>query len=364
MKILFVDPYANTFFSFRYQLFQRLALEGNEMILVSEDSPRFSELRKKYKIVFANCQLRNKTIFSNLSLISEYRKIVKETKPDLILTFTIKPNLYCNPRSKETLKISTITGLGSAFSARWPLKQIVVGLSKHNYKKSDAIVFQNTHDRDVFEKCKIPLRHMLVVPGSGVDLSLFPFSPINDHSPFVFTYISRIIKEKGIGDFLSSVEALAPTGKFAFRIYGSIVDTQFSERIQKLEKAGFVTYSTFVENPQLVYKESDFIVLPSYYNEGISNVLLEACASGRPIITCMSTPGCGAVLVDGKNGFSVEPRNPENLTQTIQKAANLSQTSREEMGKFARQYVGENFSRQTVIQDYLSLIKSLQTSKQ
>jgi glycosyltransferase involved in cell wall biosynthesis len=358
MKILFVDPYASTFFSFRLQLFTKLKNLGHHLVLVSENSQRFDEFRKINDFIPARCDLRNKSPLSNAKLANEYNKIIQEQKPDLILTFTIKPNLYCNVKNKSTLKIATITGLGSAFSSKWFLKKLVVNLSRNVYKKCDAVVFQNEHDRQVFEKNKIFVKHSIVVSGSGVDLERFSYAEPNQHEKLVFTYISRVVKEKGIGEFLDAASHFSGSDKVLFSIYGQIVDVAYKKRIDEMNAKKVLSYHCFCENPESVYRSSDFIVLPSYYNEGISNVLLESCATGRPILTCSSTPGCGAVLVDQKNGFSVEARDSASLIQAVQRCLALTFLDRQKMGLFARAFVEKNFSRSAVVNQYVDLIDS------
>ena len=365
MKILFVEPFDRTLFSFRKELLDSLIMEKHEIILcISKTKKVIDEYNAKgVTIVDVPLDLKDKNFLSNFKLKRTYKKIIKQYKPDLILSFTIKPNLYCACYAKNIPMIANVTGLGNLFKKNNIYSKIGIFLYKKYFKNVDYVFFQNKDGLSFFERNKIQLNNYKIIPGSGVNLDKFVPSKIDKKSNVViFLFASRAIKEKGFNLMIESIPTIIENNKNVhFNFLSAEEDVLALPEARKV----FVDYKQFVtlldrrDDMQNVYRENDFLVLPSFYREGISNVLLESLACGRPIITTNDNAGCKEVLVDNINGFGVKSNDLDSLISALTKASFLNKDTIEKMGRSGREYVEKMFDRKLVINLYLDTINLL-----
>lgn len=362
MKILFAEPFEMTLFCFRKELLDSLISEGHEIYLCINATERINKyyFDKVKSIININIDLKDKNIFSNIKLKNTFKKIIRLVKPDLILSFTIKPNIYCGFAAKKIPMIANITGLGNIFEKKGMLSKIGVFLYKIAFKNIDCVFFQNQDSLNFFNKHKIPVNHYKIIPGSGVNVSNFVPTSINkDKQNVEFLFASRLIKEKGFDLLLEAIPFVLekhPNARFIFlcskkeffnNSLASGVYENFKENIIIFERTNDMRY---------YYAQSDFLVSPSFYREGISNVLLESLSSGRPIITTDDNPGCMEVLQNGVNGIGVKSNDLKSLVEALNKAASLPKNIIETMGLNGRDFVSKKFNRLNVIEMYLSQI--------
>ena len=369
MKILFVDPFDRTFLSFRKELLDKLISEKHDIILCTSVTNRVIEeySNKVSEMVNVHLNLKDKNIFNNLKIKKTYKKIIKQYKPDLILSYTIKPNLYCAFYAKHTSIIANITGLGNMFKKNGLLSRLGIFLYKKAFKNVDYVFFQNEGNYTFFVNNKIPLNNYKIIPGSGVNVDKFTPAPINKSSNIKeFLYASRAIEEKGFFVLIKVIPLLLEKYQ---NIHFNFLTAE-EDLLENIEaKHFFEKYNDFVtilkrtDDMPATYLKNDFLISPSFYNEGISNVLLESLACGRPIITTNDNHGCMEVIRDGINGFGVESNNLESLYKAIEKAILLSKTEIEKMGIKGRQFVVENFDRNIVINTYLDTIEHLKNRR-
>jgi len=368
MKILFVEPYEFTFIHFRKELLDALIHEGYEVVLCIQKTKHLETLYSdKLKIRNVPIDLKSKNIFSNLSLQNKYKKIIKSENPDLILSFTIKPNLYCAKYSKHIPIITNITGLGTLFDKDNFLKKIGIFLYRKSFKNVDYVFFQNSNGLKTFRENNIPLNNYKIIPGSGVNLDRYPYSPYkrNDNETVNFLYASRAIEEKGFNILVNAIPAVVSSNKnvhfnFLININDVTNNNPAREILKKYEK--YVSILGTVTDPIETYKNNSFVVAPSFYNEGISNVLLESLSCGRPVITTNDNPGCMEVLNGGSNGFGVKSRDLPSLEEALIRASNTPHKVIVEMGKNGRSFVENNFDRRFVVNEYLETIKEFSSS--
>lgn len=361
MKILVVEN-NNVTFGFRKELVDTLIENGNEIGVVGDfDSITKEEYSSKLKFYKTKTELKSKNIIKNLSLISNYKKIIKEFNPDLLLTFTIKPNIYCNIAKKDCVSIANITGLGNSFNKNGLLKKIVVFLYKKSFKKVDHIMFQNVGGLNVFKENKIPLNCYSIIPGSGVNAEKFILSPLDKHDGVTFLYPSRLIERKGFYVLLSAIPEVLKKHPETHFVFLGRADDRVKKEVAKLDQdeQSHLSFYKFTNDVLEHYQKCDFVVSPSFYNEGISNVLLEGLACGRPIITTNDNCGCKEVLQEGINGFGVKSQDVQDLINVLNKAAELDKKQIEKMGIVGREFVVKNFNRKTTIQIYLDIIDKL-----
>lgn len=361
MKILFVENNTITLRSFRKELLDSLIDKNHEILLVGDFSDEIvSEYQNKAKVCVIKTNLKSKSIHKNLLLIRQYKKIIKLFQPDVLLSFTIKPNIFCNlsKKNKNYYSIANITGLGSSFDKNGLLKATVLGLYKKSFKNIDYVMFQNEGGLKHFKEYGIQINNYSIIPGSGVNDKIFELLPLDRHEGTTFLYPSRFIKTKGFNVLIKAIPIILkdyPNCHFVF--LGS--ETKESKKmISKTNLNGManIEFHRFGKEVIDYYKKCDFVISPSFYNEGISNVLLESLACGRPIITTNDNYGCKELLIEGKTGYGVKSNDVESLVGAIKKAISTDKSQIERMGLFGRDYVINNFNRNQTIQMYLNTI--------
>lgn len=347
-------------FSFRKELIDELVKNKCKVCVVApehEYSKKFKELKCDY--VPIEMDSRGTNPIKDLNIIKNFKRIVREQKPDLVLTYTIKPNVYggyvC---SKYGIPyICNVTGLGTAVEQPGLLQIITLMLYKKGLKKAKCVFFQNEDNlRFMLKHNVIKGKHKLI-PGSGVNLKFHTLLKYPNDKIVRFLFISRVLYEKGIDDYLAVAEYIK--GKYhntEFHILGDCDDKKYLEIIKKMEKEGVVIYHGRVDDVRKYHKISNCTIHPSFYPEGMSNVLLESCAAGRPIITT-NRPGCKEIVDDGVNGYIIECHDVEGLKKKVEKFIVLSNEKKEKMGLNGRKKVEKEYDRKIVIDAYLQEIK-------
>ena len=211
--------------------------------------------------------------------------------------------------------------------------------------------FQNEENRQFFVDHKIALSAHSMLPGSGVNLERFPYREYPKDDVIKFAFISRIMKEKGIEQYLEAAQEIKKRhDNVEFHICGFCED-EYDGKLQEMSEAGIVIYHGMIREVSEFMGEMHCIIHPTYYPEGISNVLLEACATGRPIITT-DRSGCREVVDDCKNGYMIPQKDAKALIQAIERFLSLSREEKVEMGKNAREKVKIGFDRLIVVRKY------------
>ena len=355
-------------YNFRLALIRRLKREGYKVILIA---PRddYSQQLEDEGFIYYNIKIDNRGVnpFVDLMLIYDFYKLYKELKPDLILNYTIKPNIYSSLAGK-VLSIPTlnnITGLGTVFLnenlsshiARWLYR-----VSIYN----NLVVFQNSDDMTLFmEKKLVKEDNTRLILGSGIDTNRFKSqNSLTNKRKFTFLMIARLIKDKGISEYIEAIRIIKSTkyaNRCTFKILGSLYHsnpTAISQNeLDSWIDEGLIEYLGHSDSVQDEIDKVDCVVLPSY-REGLSRVLLEASSMSKPIITTDVT-GCRDIVDNGVNGYLVEVKNSVELAKAMKKMLNLSNIELIYMGRNGRKKVIENFSEEIVVNKYLSLIKSI-----
>lgn len=300
---------------------------------------------------------------SDLKLLIFYKKLLDKLKPDIVFTYTIKPNVYMGiaAASKRIPCVANITGLGRAVEDGGLLQKLVLMLYRKGLKKDQMVFFQNNANRKFMVERRIikNIPHA-VLPGSGVNLDKFKKMDYPKDYFFNFVFVGRLTKEKGIDNYLDAAETVHKEyPNTVFHICGYPEDNWTNmDRVNTLENLGVVKFHGRLADMREMYKQCCCVVHPSYYPEGMSNVLLEACAIGRPIITT-DRPGCGEILRNGLNGFMVRKDDSKDLATQIKKFLSLDISEKEKMGDIGRKIVEEEFDRNIVINAYLSEIEKI-----
>lgn len=361
-KILMLGNSHLVIFGFRGELITRLIQEGYEVVVSFPNGP-FGEgekTSKQYGCKFVEIPInrRGKNPIQELLLIKRYRDLVKQEKPDVVLAYTVKCDTYGGLACAMTKTpfIANITGIGKGLSEEGKLKSLVIRLYRAALKKAECVYFQNDQDEKFFIDNKICFHRSKMLPGSGVNLEKYiPLSYPKDDK-VVFTYIARVMKAKGIEQFLDAAKGIKVEYPHAeFHICG-YCEEDYKEIIDIEEKNGTVIYHGLVDNIIDYERLSHCIVLPSFHPEGISNVLLEAAACARPIITT-NRAGCRETVNDGVTGYLVKERDSKDLINKMKLFLKLSYQGKMAMGIAGRKKIEAEFDRQIVVNEYLSAIE-------
>ncbi len=352
--ILILANSSGGLYDFRNELLLRLK-EQHEVKISVPDDTKVKELKEEgYEVFKTPINRRGMNPKEDLKLLFSYQKLLKQVKPDLVLTYTIKPNIYggiaC--RRKKIPYIATITGLGSTFQREGVLKKLIIRMYKTGLKRAACVFFQNEQNKGIFEKYGIRGKNSRLVSGSGVNLDKHGFEDYPTEKGTRFLFIGRIMKEKGIEELLAAAEALKGTDS-SFEIMG-YCDEDYQAKLDAYESRGLIKQIGFHPTVHEYIKAASAIILPTYH-EGMSNVLMEAAATGRPVIAT-NISGCREIVDDGVTGFLCEPQSGDSLILALRKFLKLTNGERAEMGRRAREKMEREFDRNRVSDVYLEEI--------
>jgi len=360
-KIIFLVNHDIVIYNFRLELVERLVNDGYEVYISSPYGERIDELVKlgcKYLPIKIDRHGLNP--LNEIRLLHYYRQIIRKVKPLVVLSYTIKPNIYGGLAAKalHIPFIANITGLGSAIENKGILQKLIIMIYKLSLNKVKHIFFQNNMNMHFFIKYKLVSDNYSLLPGSGVNLNKFNILPYPNTSLIEFVFISRIMKEKGIDEFLQAAKYI--TKKYSnvrFHICG-FCEGAYEDILSEYENKGIIKYHGMIRDIREILKQTHCTILPSYF-EGMSNTLLESAASGRPVITS-NIPGCIETFDENISGYGIEPRNIEDLIKKIEKFLKLSNDQMRVMGENARLKMEQDFNRNKVIIEYMKQINNIE----
>jgi glycosyltransferase involved in cell wall biosynthesis len=371
-KVAIIENHELGIYSIRHDLVKAIA-EKYEVTVLTEvdDSFKNGDLETLVKFVDVGKSVLNPA--TAIKYNSRLNKALKEAKPDVCLTFTIRPAIYGNMVTTK-LKIptiSTITGTGPLFESKSLSYTVARWLYKWVLKKTKFVFFPNFDDLEAFIKAGYIKREQAKrVPGSGINYEKFsprPSARVND-GKFIFLYISRLLKDKGVMEFVEAAAILKKQLPNAeFHIVGplwtgnkkslTVTEQELNEWIEKK----WIVYHDKQVDVRPFIADADCVVMPSY-REGMSNVLLEAASMARPLITTDVT-GCRDIVEDGVNGFLCKVKSGPDLAEKMIQMMNLSVVEREVMGKKGREKMIRQFDKKLVIQMYLQAINEIINAK-
>lgn len=348
-------------YNLRLALIKELIKQKYEVYIVAEI------LKFKDELESIGCHLINIDIgrhgtnpLSDFKLMKQYKKILKQIKPDFVLSYNIKPNVYGGMACKsiKTKFMPNITGLGTALEYPGIMQKITVLLNKIGLKKANTVFFQNSENMTFFKKHKILSKNtkMVLLPGSGVDLEKHKLMDYPNDKTINFLYIARIMKDKGIDIYLETAKEIKEKyTNTEFHICGYCDDEKYKEILKQYEKDKIIIYHGEQKDMIPFFEMAHCIVHPSYYPEGMSNVLLEAAAHGRPII-CTDRSGCKETVNDNETGYIVPIKNTAEVIKCVEKIISLSNNKRAQMGLNGRKKIEKEFDRKIVVEKYMKVM--------
>lgn len=362
MIILVLSNNMGGLYSFRKEVLLALKNAGHEIIIgapYDEKTYLFKDI--KFKLIDTKFNRRGMNPLKDVLLMIRYAKILRKTKANLLLSYTIKPNLYGGMASHlcGVPQIANITGLGSAVEKSGWLQHLTIFLYKIGLRYTNTVFFQNEANKLFCEQHRMTKGKVKIIPGSGVNLQHHYLQdyPTSD-APIRFIFISRLLREKGIEEYLSAAQRIRKKyPNTEFHILGRC-EEDYEDFVNQLQKENIIIYHGVQIDVRPYIGQCHCTVHPSFYPEGMSNVLLESCAAGRPIITT-ARPGCGEIVDEGINGFVVKQQDALDLVDKIEKFIILPYEKKKSMGLASRHKVEREFDRQIVVDAYLQEVYNI-----
>lgn len=359
-KILFLVNHDVVIYNFRLELVERFLADGHQVVISSPYGERIDtlvEMGCEYHPIEMSRHGMNPV--QEVKLLANYIKLLNKVKPDVVLTYTIKPNIYGGMACalKKVPYVVNITGLGTAVEIDGLVQKITVMLYRMALSRVQTVFFQNEENRQFFIDRKLAMGKHDMLPGSGVNLTRFTPLDYPGDETTEFVFISRIMKEKGADQYLEAAEYIrSKYPNTRFHICG-FCEQAYEERLKELQDKGVIIYHGMVRDVRQVIAKTHCTIHPTYYPEGLSNVLLESAACARPLITT-NRSGCREVIDNGINGFVVEQKNAKDLIAKIEQFLALPWEQKKAMGLAGRAKVEKEFDRQIVVEKYVAEVEN------
>lgn len=361
LKIGIVLNTAWNIYNFRLGLVKALLGAGHEVFAIAptDDFVPQIETTGCQFIPLQHLSRKGVNPIQDLKFSRELYKIYTKNKLDVVLQYTIKPNIYgcLAARFAKVKTISTVTGLGYSFMSTGLVNKIVKQLYKTAFKSGTRIAFQNRDDKKMFEELGLcPASKTTLIKGSGINTSYFkPMEKSQQSDNFIFLFVGRLLYDKGVSELFEAARAVKEQmDKVEIWVVGAIDDGNPSaiDRaiVEREEEAGTINYLGTSSDVRSIMQHADAVVLPSY-REGLPRVMLESLAMAKPVITT-DVPGCRETVVNTKNGYLISVEDAKELTSAMLKMANLSSEERQAMGAVGREMALKEFDEQAIIKRY------------
>lgn len=364
-RVLLVGNSEIVIYKFRKELVEALISQGYHVTvafpnMITDKSQYFRDLGCDFYHV--EIDRRGINPITDLKLIRNFKKMIKQVNPDAIISYTIKPNIYLGliVGNKNIKFYPNITGFGSAVFSGGLMKNILLKMYKLSFKNVTKVFVQNNSARELLldENIVRDNRDIINLPGSGVSFNDFHYVPYPKETSIIkISYLGRIMKEKGIYEYIEAAKHIVnkynnANCKVEFHAVGFVENNEKSDFLA--QSNGFVQFHEYIDDVTGFVASSHLVVLPSYH-EGMSNVLLEAAAIGRPLIAS-DIPGCKEIIDDGINGYLSKPQSTDSLVQALEKFLSKNHKEKEQMGKASRIKVEKEFDRDIVSERVISAL--------
>lgn len=367
-KILIITNHSYMLYQFRRELIEKLMEEYEVVLSMPFVGHEDDFAAMGCKCVETDVDRRGINPVTDFKLLQFYNKIISDEKPDKVITYSIKPNIYAGLicKHRKIPYFANVQGLGTAFQKKI-LAQFVGILYKTAFRKVSAVFFENKGNAQEFINRKLVAQDKIVVlNGAGVNLEHYAYTPRSSRQEeeqneesragkMHFLYLGRIMKEKGINELFTAMRRLHE--EYGDRVVLDIVgffEDEYKNTVEKMVEDGIAVFHGFQEETRPYYAMADCIILPSYH-EGMSNVLLEASAMGRPVITS-DIPGCREAVEDGKSGYLCEVKDAGMLYAKMKQMVDKSVEERDAMGRCARKRMEEMFDKNRIVEQTVEII--------
>ena len=352
MKILILANNDVGLYKFRKELIQELIKRGHKVTVAIPDGKLISDIEKLgVKVVIINVDRRGINPLKDTILLIRYLYLLFRQKPGLVITYTIKPNIYGGICCR-ILKIpyaENITGLGTAFQKENLIKKIVCVLYKISEKRAKVVFFENEENKQIFTTTHLIKKGQACrLNGAGINLEEYPYIEYPDQNePIRFLFIGRVMKEKGVDELFEAASRIKKKYPDVFFDLVGPMEDEYDVIIKQLEKKEIITYYGYQKDVRSFIRSCHCFVLPSWH-EGMANTNLECASSGRPIITS-NIPGCREAIIDGISGLLCIAQNTDSLYKMIEKMILMDYNCRKNMGCNGRKHMENEFDKKKVV---------------
>ena len=356
MVILVVANNDGGLWSFRRDLLMEL-VKRNEVYFSVPSGDYVTDI-EEIGCKYVPCRIDRRGINpkADFALFRQYKRLIKNINPDLVITYTIKPNIYGGIASRIANKTYAvnITGLGTAFNNSGLVRTLVVNLYKYALKKAKVIFFENSSNRDELISLGCCNKDQTVVlNGAGVNTEYYFYQSYPNNDAIKFLFVGRVMKEKGIDELIHAMKYLIQDGiNCSLDVVGPY-EENYADKFKPYEEAGWLQFHGRQSDVRPFIAACDCFVLPSYH-EGMANTNLECAASGRPIITS-NIPGCKEAVTKD-SGLLCEPKNTKSLYRTMKKMVELTRDEREQMGRAGRKHMEDMFDKKKVVAETIQYL--------
>lgn len=359
MRILILANYDVGLYQFRKELIEEL-LRDNK-VFISLPYGKLVEPLKDMgcKFIDAPVDRRGLNPLKDLELLIYYYELTKKIRPDLVITYTIKPNIY-GSLACRAMKIPyavNITGLGTAFQKQGALRKMVTIMYKVALRTAKVVFFENCDNQHIFiDEGIVQKDRTCLLNGAGVNLEHYSYQEYpTDTDDTRFLFVGRVMKEKGVNELFKAMRMLRKEGiNCSLDVVGGL-EENYEPIIQRYEKEGWLHYHGYQEDVRPFIKNCHCFVLPSWH-EGMANTNLECAASGRPVITS-NIHGCKEAVIDEVSGLLCEKQNVQSLYNSIKRIADMSNGERKSMGNVGRKHMIDLFDKKNVVKETIHAIK-------
>ncbi len=345
-KVVIISNSLSNVFLRRKHLLDQFINNNYEVILITENDIEFNINNKKYKLINLDFRKSKTNIFYNMIIFFKLFRLISKLNCNNILCFQIKPifmvsliNLFLKRKI-----VNTFTGLGSLLINKSFLRFLVIHIFKTTLRKKNLInIFQNHHDLNYFLKRNVINKDKnknFVINGSGIDLHKFKFTELVQKNITTFAYIGRLISDKGIMKFLNLTKYFQNRKDIKFIIVGEIDTNNFSFlKYETLKQylSNNVEYFGHSNDVTKIISSIDCLIMPSF-REGLSNIILETLALGRPVIAS-NVPGCKDIIIEGKNGYLFDIFDEKDLLNKVNDFLKIGMHQKKEISKFCTKSV-------------------------
>lgn len=358
--VLFLVNKDNVIYNFRRELAFSLLELGYRVVISCPYGKKLDFLTEKgAEWVDIKIDRRGTSILNDLKLLKQYYYQIKQIKPDVVLCYTTKCSIYGGIVCKRLHIPYIVNNAGLVENNKGLLEFIMRHLYKIGFKGASCMMYQNEREREYVNAIIGKNVHYRDIPGSGVNLAEFPFTEyLQNDDVITFNYVARIVGFKGINELLAAAERVkAKHPNVDFILYGDYDDDSYRERVAKLQDAGIVKYGGIQLDMKPFIKKAHAVIHPSYY-EGMTNVILEHAAMGRPAIAS-NIPGCREGIDEGVSGYTFELKNVDSLVEKLEMFISLPHEEKVAMGRAARAKMEKEFDRNIVTNIYIEEINSI-----
>ena len=360
MHVMMTVNAAWNILNFRRPLIEALAVDGHQITVLAPVDDAVPDLeRLGCRVIPLEMSVKGLNPVEDLRLQRRFARVFREEKPDAVLSFTIKNNVFgaTAAKSAKVPFLPNVTGLGTAFLSGKALQLVTERLYRWSFAGLPVVFFQNEDDRDLFvERRLVTDKQAWRLPGSGIDLEHFaPVPMAADGGPPVFLMIARLLRDKGVMEFVQAARDIKASHPLArFQLLGAVgsenrtaIDRQ---TVARWEAEGVIEYLGTTSDVRPAIAAASCVVLPSY-REGAPRTLIEAAAMARPLIAT-DVPGCRAVIDRDISGFLCEVRNAESLAAAFRRFIALPIEARRAMAAAGRAKMEREYSQVLVVAAY------------